>query len=679
MRIGLSRLCGVLLVLCACTSGTDVGGKTPSAPELEPNFERPPPPNPPLALEPELNPPPMRPPEPVREIPTDERVVISASTTPPPISGGTLLASADQRYAVMSDPDRDRVSIVDLQARALVANVALQTGDEPGRLVEDDRGRVHVVLRRSGQLAAIDLATHSVLGRRALCAAPRGIDFNSAARELVVSCASGELMRLPVDGGDAVQTVQLGADLRDVQVRGQDVLVSRFRSAQIMTVNAEGQVVNSGRPAAVTALFAEHTGRLIVDDMSPELAWRMQPMSDGQTLVLHQLARNGAIDLEVASGDQSVMMPTSSSYTGGTGDCRGVVQTALSVVDASGTAVRTVRVGSSLVVDVAVAADGAIALAQAGSIETAQPVPMLKDDSASLPVRADPREDLSSPVLLLDAGLEAQMNFGFESPGETGCLGSGAQLPIEGQATAVAFAQGDALLLTQTREPATLWLLERNTRAMISIDLQGESVEDTGHSMFHRNAGSGVACASCHPEGGDDGHTWRFVGMGPRRTLSLHVGLEGSAPFHWAGDEQNFTALIDDVMVGRMGGVHQSPQRIAALEQWLYVLQAPAPQRAATDPAALRGKALFEGVAECASCHNGSRFSSGQTRDVGTGEALQVPSLIGVAYRTPLMHDGCASDLRGRFAQGCGGALHGKTAGLMPAEIDDLIAYLETL
>jgi hypothetical protein len=621
----------------------------------------------------------MPPPRPVRVIPTDDRALISAATPPPPISGGTLLATADQRYAVMSDPDRDRVSIVDLQARALLANVALQTGDEPGRLVEDDRGRVHVVLRRSGQLAAIDLSAHSVLSRRALCAAPRGIDFDADARELVVSCASGELMRLPVDGGDAVLTTQLGADLRDVQVRGQDVLVSRFRSAEIMTVDAEGQVVTSGRPAAVTLLFAEHTGAMIVDDMSPELAWRMQPMADGQTLVLHQLARNGAIDLEVASGDQSVMMPTSSSYTGGVGDCRGVVQTALSVVDASGTAVRTVRVGSSLVVDVAVAADGAIALAQAGSIETVQPVPMLKQDGESLPVRADPREDLSSPVLLLDAGFDSTGERGFEMPGDSGCVSSGANLPIEGQATAVAFAQGDSLMLAQTREPAKLWLLDRGSREVTSIDLQGESVEDTGHSMFHRNAGSGVACASCHPEGGDDGHTWRFVGTGPRRTLSLHVGLEGSAPFHWSGDEQSFTALIDDVMVGRMGGVHQSPQRIAALEQWMYELQAPAAPRAATDPAALRGKALFDGVAECASCHNGSRFSSGQTRDVGTGEPLQVPSLVGVAYRTPLMHDGCASDLRGRFAPDCGGALHGKTEGLIAAQIDDLIAYLETL
>ena len=53
--------------------------------------------------------------------------------------------------------------------------------------------------------------------------------------------------------------------------------------------------------------------------------------------------------------------------------------------------------------------------------------------------------------------------------------------------------------------------------------------------------------------------------------------------------------------------------------------------------------------------------------------------LIGIAYRKPLMHDGCAQDLHARFDPSCGGAQHGKTSELSEAEIADLIAYLETL
>ena len=82
----------------------------------------------------------------------------------------------------------------------------------------------------------------------------------------------------------------------------------------------------------------------------------------------------------------------------------------------------------------------------------------------------------------------------------------------------------------------------------------------------------------------------------------------------------------------------------------------------------------------CADCHNGSRLSNDITVDVGTGEPLQVPSLIGVGTRYPLMHDGCAANLHQRFDPACGGGdQHGVTSHLTDAEIDDLVAYLQTM
>lgn len=68
---------------------------------------------------------------------------------------------------------------------------------------------------------------------------------------------------------------------------------------------------------------------------------------------------------------------------------------------------------------------------------------------------------------------------------------------------------------------------------------------------------------------------------------------------------QDFDTLLEEVMVSRMGGVHQSPERTEALETWLYSLTAPTPIRAATDPAAARGRTLFEGAAGCTNCHSG--------------------------------------------------------------------------
>ena len=59
---------------------------------------------------------------------------------------------------------------------------------------------------------------------------------------------------------------------------------------------------------------------------------------------------------------------------------------------------------------------------------------------------------------------------------------------------------------------------------------------------------------------------------------------------------------------------------------------------------------------------------------------LVATSLLGVGARAPFMHDGCASDLTGRFSAYCGGGDdHGKTSQLDQAQIADLVAYLESL
>ena len=92
------------------------------------------------------------------------------------------------------------------------------------------------------------------------------------------------------------------------------------------------------------------------------------------------------------------------------------------------------------------------------------------------------------------------------------------------------------------------------------------------------------------------------------------------------------------------------------------------------------GERLF--ADRCASCHSGTPMTNNATVAVGTGMALQVPSLRGLAFRGPFMHDGCANTLADRFNRttACGGGeAHGHTAGLAETEVADLVAYLETL
>jgi hypothetical protein len=255
------------------------------------------------------------------------------------------------------------------------------------------------------------------------------------------------------------------------------------------------------------------------------------------------------------------------------------------------------------------------------------------------------------------------------------CVGM-AKAFIPGQAIAAAF-DGDDELLVQSREPAALYVMSPDRQQVWKeIPLSSESREDTGHAIFHSNSGGFLACASCHAEGGEDARTWTFV-EGVRRTPSLRGTLAGTAPYHWDGQIKDVSMLVDHVFVTRMSGPRLVAREVNALEGWLFALPAP-PKLAAPSDATARGEVLFR-QRGCGGCHSGPHLTNNETHDVGTGGAFQVPSLVGVGWRTPLLHDGCARTLRDRFAPGCGGAAHGDVAGLAPGQVDDLSAYLETL
>ena len=172
---------------------------------------------------------------------------------------------------------------------------------------------------------------------------------------------------------------------------------------------------------------------------------------------------------------------------------------------------------------------------------------------------------------------------------------------------------------------------------------------------------------------------WLFD-LGPRRTQNVSGGVLDTMPLHWDGNLDNLHDFVGEVFVTRMGGAEQSDDVIDHLGSWLNKLPTVAPSSAHDSDAIARGQALFDDASVgCNNCHAGGR-SNNQTVNVGTGKPFQVPSLIGVANRAPFMHDGCAPTLRDRFDPACGGGdAHGHTSQLSEPQIDDLIAYLETL
>jgi len=294
----------------------------------------------------------------------------------------------------------------------------------------------------------------------------------------------------------------------------------------------------------------------------------------------------------------------------------------------------------------------------------------------------------ASPAVPVDGGGPPDASGPSDGSVESAADGTGGvaplvstKLPVAGNATtqaiAVAFDRSGELLV-QTREPATLWVLDASRSAWKAITLSTTSRKDTGHDVFHSVAGALIACASCHPEGGDDSHVWLLDGQ-TRRTPSLRGTIAGTAPYHWLGDEPTLNVLANDVYTGRMNGVSLDTSQLAALESWVEAIPAPPAPTWVDSAAAKRGQTIFVSeTAACSKCHSGPKFTNNATTDVGTGGAFQVPPLVGVGWRTPLLHIGCGTTVADRFG-GCATTGHGNTAGLSASQLSDLTAYLDSL
>ncbi len=550
------------------------------------------------------------------------------------LTGGTVITANDGRFAVVSDSERDRLWVVDLVQGTLRGKLDLERGSRPGRMVADDRGRLRIALRGTGEVITFSPSGVRIEGRVGVCAEPRGLAWNTAAHALEVACASGELVQLP-DTGAAVVT-QTGLELRDVVLTGTQRRVTTFRASELRQLTPAGQTMETATPPDIGLPPVDGKPTSFV----PHVAWRTVPMPNGDVAMVHQRHVQGDI-----ASIQVPAAPPAPAYYGNT-CASAVVRSALTIFH-DGKTLGSVELGGVLPVDLAVSPDGKrVAVASAGS----------------------------GTVSVLNAD-----QLGFISGGICGARVT----PTSFEPVGVAFTpQGD--LVVHDREPAQLRVFDPDQKLTATILLSGEPPNAPGYTLFHnggRGTGAAVACASCHPEGREDGHVWTFTGAkGPVRTQTVAGGINDTAPFHWAGNLKSIDAVVEETLVGRMGHPVPGDATVASLKSWMQAIPAPRTAAGAPAEAISHGKELFNDTAVgCASCHTGPQFTNGASSDVGTGDKFQVPSLRGVGARGPWMHDGCATTLRARFGTCGGGDKHGKTSQLTPEDLDALTAYLQTL
>lgn len=195
-----------------------------------------------------------------------------------------------------------------------------------------------------------------------------------------------------------------------------------------------------------------------------------------------------------------------------------------------------------------------------------------------------------------------------------------------------------------------------------------------------------VACASCHPDGGEDGLVWFLhtpsVARKLRRTPPAYAARRALAPYHFDGEFTDAAALSRATIRGLMDGDALLVD-VDAIAAWLDERPAPPgrPAADADDAAAItRGAAVFES-ADCADCHPAPLYSDARAYAVVPPSPdpdarltpVDTPSLRGVRARPPYLHDGRAPTLRDAVLA------HDETPALDAAALSDLVRYLETL
>lgn len=202
-----------------------------------------------------------------------------------------------------------------------------------------------------------------------------------------------------------------------------------------------------------------------------------------------------------------------------------------------------------------------------------------------------------------------------------------------------------------------------------------------GRRLFHaatdtRLSADGRACASCHPDGREDGLSWPTP-KGSRQTPMLSGRLASTEPYGWSGDEPEIAGHLKHTFANLAGrGLDGSD-----LDDLLaYLGEAPTPTRRHSEPAerVARGRELFfSETVGCAVCHTDGDGSDGQKHQLGRGPKLDTPSLRFIAGTGPYFHDGRYDTLEQLLRESQGEM--GWATNMKDDDIAALAAYLRTL
>jgi len=218
---------------------------------------------------------------------------VDASMVLVPIDGGAHAQASEMigatcafagSHLVAAVPESDSVHVMSVESTPWdedpltvrsVGTLIFQ-GEEPGRVVAKN-DIAYVALRRGAAVAMIDARSATLVKRLVACAAPRGLAVDR--EDLLVACASGEVVRIAADG-ERMETF-VASGFEDVGVF-HDALVASTKM-RVYTIDRAGTITSGLADGAVArgeslALSNELRALTPEGELGPSLRVRDEPM-----------------------------------------------------------------------------------------------------------------------------------------------------------------------------------------------------------------------------------------------------------------------------------------------------------------------------------------------------------------------------------------------------------------
>lgn len=583
----------------------------------------------------------------------------------------------------------------------------------PGEMaISPDARWLYVICEKSDELLVVDAATQRVAKRLTVGRVPRGLTLSKDGRHIYVANSWSDTVSIfNAESLELEKTVATGFEPTSVVVdeNAMALYVANRLSNDISIIDVssgrEIKRLTAGHGSSYLALspdgrhvYATHVyprlgvfrtppeSELTVIDTSSQRVIERMPLknvagvfhvaisADARLGVAAQLRPKNLIPL--AHVEHSSVFGNSLAVFGR--DIDGILQVPLDELDSF----------FAMPFGIAIAADNSkIFVTSAGS-----DVVTVIDAKRLLTFIRNKHEQFANDLSASANYVEARIPVGRNPRGLT--------LSPDGTRLYVANRMDDTVAVIDTAADKLLSTIALGDSKAVTPLRRGEQIFYSAKFAFQGQFG----CANCHIDATFDGLEWDLepdgfgVDVVDNRSIE---DLTGTQPFKWNGGNPDLPTECGP-RTEKFFYRSQSYDQEELTDLVSFVLSLPArPNRYRLPNHELtstqdRGRAIFErthyksgrpipAANQCATCHNGPKYTNQRAFDVGSGKSIDrsplidVPQLTNVANSAPYLHDGSARSLEEIWTIFNPKDTHGVTNDLTKDELNDLIEYLRAL